>query len=193
MSHGMRALGELLGNPFAPAVVDKIEVDARVEYRADTAEIVALASPGDKVRAGGRLPLRVTLRPYRGAEFVETLDIEVPRSLAGRAVKIEVAGGAQVKPDLPRAEDLRGFVENLRTYYPAASLVVSLTTRDDGVALRGRLIRNLPPSALDTLRPAGQSRRADAFHVIKRTAFPRAGVFTGSKDIQVQVRDPAGP
>jgi hypothetical protein len=193
MSHGMRALGELLGNPFAPAVVDKIEVDARVEYRADTAEIVALASPGDKVRAGGRLPLRVTLRPYQGAEFVETLDIEVPRSLAGRAVKIEVAGGAQVKPDLPRAEDLRGFVENLRTYYPAASLVVSLTTRDDGVALRGRLIRNLPPSALDTLRPAGQSRRADAFHVIKRTAFPRAGVFTGSKDIQVIVRDPAGP
>jgi hypothetical protein len=193
MSHGMRALGELLGNPFAPAVVDKIEVDARVEYRADTAEIVALASPGDKVRAGGRLPLRVTLRPYQGAEFVETLDIEVPRSLAGRAIKIEVAGGAQVKPDLPRAEDLRGFVENLRTYYPAASLVVSLTTRDDGVALRGRLIRNLPPSALDTLRPAGQSRRADAFHVIKRTAFPRAGVFTGSKDIQVQVRDPAGP
>ena len=189
MSHGMRALSELLGNPFAPAVVDRIDVSARVEYRADIAEIVGLTSPGDRVRAGARLPLRVTLRPYQGAEFVDTLEIEVPRSLAGRAVKIEVSGGAQVKPELPRAEDLPGLVENLRTYYPSGSLVVSLTTPDDGVALHGRLIRNLPPAALDTLRPAGQSRRADGFRVIKRTAFPRTRVFAGQKDIQVQVRD----
>jgi len=80
-------------------------------------------------------------------------------------------------------------VENLRIYYPASSLVVSLTTKDDGVALHGNLIRNLPPSALDTLRPAAQSRRADALHVVKRTAFPRTRVFTGQKDIQVQVRN----
>jgi hypothetical protein len=193
MSHGMRALGELLGNPFAPAVVDKIEVGARVEFRADKAEIVGLASPGDKVLAGGRLPLRVTLRPYQGAEFVEVLPVEVPRSLAGQVVKIEVASGAQVKPDLPRAEDLRGFVDNLRTYYPASSLVVSVFTKDDGVALHGRLIRNLPPSALDTLRPAGQSRLADALHVVRRTAFPRSRVFSGHKDIQVQVRVAESP
>jgi hypothetical protein len=190
MSHGMRALGELLGNPFAPAVVDRIDVSARVEFRADSAEIVSLASPGDKVRAGQRLPLRVTLRPYAGAEFVETLEVDVPQALAGRAVKIEVASGAQVKPELPRPENLRGFVENLRTYYPASSLVVSLTTNDDGVALHGRLIRNLPPSALDTLRPAGQSRHADGFRVVKRTAFPRARVFAGQKDITVRVHDP---
>jgi hypothetical protein len=189
----MRALGELLGNRFAPAVVDKIEVEARVEYRAGTAEIAALRTPGGKVRAGGRLPLRVTLRPYDGAEVAEVLDIEVPLALAGRTVKIDVAGGAQVKPELPRAEDLAGLIANLRTYYPARSLVVSLTTLDDGVALHGRLLRNLPPSALDTLRPAGQSREADGFRVVKRTAFPRTVVVTGQKSITVQVRDQDGP
>jgi hypothetical protein len=136
------------------------------------AEIVALSAPGDKVRAGARLPLRVTLRPYAGAEFAQTLEVDVPPALAGRTVKIEVASGAQVKPEVPRAEDLRGFVENLRAYYPASSLVVSLTTRDDGASLRGRLIRNLPASALDTLKPANQTRRADSFHVVKRAAFP---------------------
>jgi hypothetical protein len=191
MSHGMRALAELLGNPFAPAVVDRIEVRARVEFRADTAEIVALAAPGERVRAGAPLPLRVTLRPYHGKEFIETLAIEIPSTLAGRTVKLEVASGAQVKPELPRPEDLRGLVDNLRVYYPAGSLVVSLTTLDDGVALRGTLLRNLPPAALDTLRPAGQSRRADAFRVVKRTAYPRPQVITGQKEIQIQVRDPA--
>jgi hypothetical protein len=189
MSHGMRALGELLANPFAPVVVEQIDIDARVDYRAGTAEIAGLAAPGGKVRAGERLPLRVTLRPYAGAEVVDTLEIDVPEAMAGRTVKIEVAGGSQVKPDLPRAENLATLVENLRTYYPATSLVVSLTTQDDGVALRGRLIRNLPPSALDTLRPAGQSRDADAFRVVRRSAFPRAKVFTGQKSINVQVRE----
>jgi hypothetical protein len=189
MSHGMRALGELLANPFAPAIIEMIEVDARVEFRADASEIVALASPGDKVRAGARLPLRVTLRPYGGTEFGQTLAIDVPPELAGRTVKIEVASGAQVKPEVPRAEDLRGFVENLRAYYPASSLVVSLTTRDHGASLRGRLIRNLPASALDTLKPANQTRRSDSFHVVKRAAFPGSRPITGKQEITVQVSD----
>jgi hypothetical protein len=145
-----------------------------VEFRADSAELIGLSSPGDKVRAGARLPLRVILRPYAGAEFARTLDIDVPQTLAGRAMKIEVASGMQVKPEVPRAEDLRGFVENLRTYYPASSIVVSLTTRDDGASLHGRLIRNLPASALDALKTTNQTRRADPFHVIKRTIFPRS-------------------
>jgi hypothetical protein len=189
MSHGMRALGDLLGNPFAPAIIEKIEVNARVEFRADSAEIVALSAPGDKVRAGTRLPLSVTLRPYAGAEFAQTLEVDVPSTLAGKTVKIEVASGAQVKPEVPRAEDLPGFVENLRTYYPASSIVVSLTTRDDGAALHGRLIRNLPASAMDTLRPANQTRRADSFHVVRRAAFPGSHPITGRQEITVQVND----
>jgi hypothetical protein len=189
MSHGMRALGDLLGNPFAPAVVEKIEVNASVEFRSDRAAIVALSTSGDEVRAGARLPLRVTLRPYAGAEYTQTLDVDVPAALAGKTMKIEVASGAQVKPDVPRAEDLRGFIENLRVYYPASSLVVSLTTRDEGASLRGRLIRNLPASALDTLRPVNQSRRADSFRVIQRKAFPGLHPITGRQEITVQVSD----
>jgi hypothetical protein len=189
MSHGMRALADLLANPFAPAVVDSIEVDAHVEFRADGAEIVALSSPGDKIRAGTRLPLNVTLRPYAGAEFSQNFDVDIPPALAGKTVKIEVAGGAQVKPEVARAEDLRGFIENLRAYYPASSVVVSLTSRDDSASLHGRLIRNLPASALDTLKPASQTRRADSFHVARRTAFPVNRPITGRQEITVQVSD----
>jgi hypothetical protein len=190
MSHGIRALADLLGNPFEPAVVEKIEVSARVDFRADTAEIVAVGSPGDKVRAGSRLPLRVTLRPYKGVEHVETLEVEVPLVLAGRAVKIEVAGGSQVKPEIPRAENLRGFMENLRRYYPASAIVVSLNSRDDGASLHGHVLRNLPPSAMDTLRPANQTRRAETFRVVQRIPFPKAQIFTGHQEITVQIHDP---
>ena len=187
MSHGMRALTDLVGNPFAPAIVEKIEVVARVEFRTGTADIVALASSREKVRAGAELPLQVTLRPYGGPEVVETVAIEIPCSLAGKAVKIEVAAGAQVKPEMPRAEDLAGFVQNLRSYFPATTLVVSLATKDDGASVHGRLLRNLPPSALDTLRPASQSRRAEAVHMVRQIPFPGSRILAGQKEITIQV------
>jgi hypothetical protein len=187
MSHGMHALGELLGNPFAPAIVDKVEVTARVEFRAGRAEVVGLTSSREKVRPGAKLPLQVTLRPYGGPEITRTLALEIPQSLAGKTVKIEVAAGTQAKPELPRAEDLAGFVRNLGTYFPATSLVVTLATKDDGASLRGRLIRNLPPSALDTLRPASQARRAEGVRMVKQVAFPGSRVLSGQKEITVQV------
>jgi hypothetical protein len=187
MSHGMRALSELLGNPFAPAIVDAIDVAAKVEFRTGTADIVALASSREKVHPGAKLPLRVTLRPYGGAEFDKTVMVEIPRSFAGKAVKIEAAAGAQVKPEMPRAEDLAGFVQNLRTYFPATSLVLGLTSKDDGASLHGRLIHNLPPSALDTLRPASQSRRADSVHMTKQVPFPGSRILAGQREITVQV------
>jgi hypothetical protein len=187
MSHGMRALTDLLANPFAPAVVEKIDVAAQVEFRTGTADIVALASSREKVRAGAQLPLQVTLRPYNGSEVVQTVAIEIPRALAGKTVKIEVAAGPQVKPEMPRAEDLAGFIQNLRTYFPATTLVVSLATKDDGASVHGRLIRNLPPSALDTLRPASQSRRAEAVHMVKQIPFPGTRILAGQKEITIQV------
>jgi hypothetical protein len=107
--------------------------------------------------------------------------------LAGKTVKIEATAGTQAKPEMPRAEDLAGFVRNLRTFFPATTLVVSLATKDDGASLRGRLIHNLPPSALDTLRPSSQSRRAETMHMVKQVAFPGSRVLAGKKDITVRV------
>jgi len=187
MSHGMHALADLLGNPFGPAIVDKIEILAKVEFRTATATIVGLASSREKVRPGADLPLQVTMRPYGGAEFVQTVMVKVPPSFAGKTVKIEVAGGSQAKPEVPRAEDLAGLVKNLRVYFPSTTLVVSLATRDDGASLRGRLIHDLPPSALDTLRSVSLSRRAESMPMTKQFPFPGSHILAGQKDVTVQV------
>ena len=143
-SRGLRAVGELLFNPFEPVVLDRMDVDVRVEFRRDIAEIVGVSLPGDVVHAGDTVPLRVTLRPYAGPEYVETVPVVIPRSVGGDMVKIEVATGAQVKPDTPQAESLRGYIDNLRKFYTASSIVVSVQTPDDGASLRGRLLSGLP-------------------------------------------------
>ena len=78
MSRGLRAMGELLFNPFEPVVLDRIDVDVRVEYRRDVAEIIGVSLPGQEVHAGDTVPLRVTLRPYAGPEYVETVPVDHP-------------------------------------------------------------------------------------------------------------------
>jgi hypothetical protein len=133
-ARGLKALAELLGNPFEPAVIDRIDVDIRVEYRNDVAEIVAAALPDERVRPGETLPVRVVLRPYAGKEFVEVVPVVVPRALAGKTIKIDVASGALVRPDVPKPESLRGLMDNLRASYPGQSIVVSLSTPDSGVS-----------------------------------------------------------
>jgi hypothetical protein len=188
-SRGMRAMGELLFNPFEPVVLDRMDVDVRVEFRRDVAEIVGVSLPGDVVHAGDTVPLLVTLRPYAGSEYVETVPVVIPRTVGGDMLKIEVATGAQVKPDTAQAESLRGYIDNLRKFYTASSIVVSLQTPDDGASLRGRLLSGLPPAALDTLRPGNQTRRADAYRVVDRTVFPSKRLVSGKQDLTVFVRD----
>jgi hypothetical protein len=188
-SRGVRALGDLLSNPFEPAVVDRLDIDVRVEFRRDLAEIVALTLPGDTVRAGDTVPLRVTLRPYAENEYTVTVPVKIPSSLGSGPIKVEVASGANVRPDVPKPESLKGYMENLRSYYPASSIVVTLNTPDDGASLRGRLIPSLPEAALDTLRPGNQTRRADSYRVAERTVVQSARPVTGRQEITLYVRE----
>ena len=188
-TRGIRALSDLLANPFEPVALDRMEIDVRVDYRRDVAEIVGVSLPGERVEAGDTVPLRVTLRPYAGSEYVETIPVVIPRSLGGSAVKIEVSSGAQVKPEQPAVESLSIFVDNLRRYYTASSIVVSLQMPDDGATLHGRLIPDLPASALDTLQPGNQTRRADAYHVADRTVFASKRLVSGKQELSVFVRE----
>jgi hypothetical protein len=188
-SRGVRALSDLLGNPFEPAIVDRLDIDVKVEFRRDLSEIVALSLPGDQVRAGDTVPLRVTLRPYAGPEYIETIPVRIPSSMAGQTVKVEVASGGLVRPDVAKPESLRGYINNLRSFYPASSIVVSLNTPDDGASLRGHLIPNLPESALDTLRPGNQTRRADAYRVAERTLFTPSRPVTGRQELTLVVQE----
>jgi hypothetical protein len=189
-SRGLRALGELMFNPFEPVVIERLDVDVKLELRRDGAEIIGVALPRETVRAGETVPVRVTLRPYAGAEYVETVSVKIPQTLAGQSVRIEAASGVVVRPDVAPAETLAGTFENLRKYYTATNIVVSVSTPDEGAALRGRLLTGLPASAMDTLRPGAQSRRAEGYRINERTVFSSKRLVSGRQELTVAVRQP---
>jgi hypothetical protein len=188
-ARGLRALGELMFNPFEPVIVDRMDVDVRLELKRDVAEIVAVSVPTETVRAGDTVPVHVTLRPYAGAEYVETVPVKIPNAARGQAVHIEAASGVMAHPDAAPAETLAGYIDNLHRYWTASNIVVSVQTPDEGAALHGRLIPDLPASALDTLRPANETRRAESYRIAERTVFPSKRLVSGRQELTVAVVD----
>ena len=188
-STGVRQVQELFNNPFGPVNIDRMELSIGVSFRSDVAEIVGISVPGDELEPDSRPSLQVTLRPYAGPLIVRSIPIDVPRWLAGQALKIEVQAGHQVKPEQAPPESLSDFVDNLRRVYSARTLVVTLNTLEEGVMLRGRLVPALPASVMATLRPAGGSRRGEPYKRVGRQLIDLDSVLSGKQELTVLVRD----
>jgi hypothetical protein len=188
-SQGLKAIGDILFNPFSPANLDKIEVRVDVDYKADVAEIIGLSLNSDELEPGARPNLYVTLRPYAGQEYVKAIPLDVPQQLAGQNVKVVVSAGNLAKPDTAPAENLGGLIDNMRKSFPAKAIVVSLETPDEGVTLRGSVIPDLPGSVIDTLRPGASTRRGDTYKRAARLVVDMGGVVMGKQELTIHVKD----
>ena len=60
--------------------------------------------------------------------------------------------------------------------YPPKSVVVSFGTGDAGVAFKGRVAHDLPPGALDAIRPATSSIAPETFATSSRVVVRFAAV-----------------
>jgi hypothetical protein len=172
-----------------PANLDRIDVQVEVDYTADVAEITGLSLASDALEPGSRPSLRVTLRPFNGPEYTESVPIAIPRGLAGALVKIEAAAGNLVKPDQAPPESFDNLLDNLRKSYPARSIVVTLQSPVDGLNLRGAVVSDLPGSVIDTLRPGASTRRGETFKESARIVVATHGVVVGRQEIQVKIKD----
>ena len=188
-AHGLHSLNDILFNTFAPALVDRVDIDIDVAYRADVAEITEVSLGAETVEAGSRPSLRVTLRPYGKPDETIFVPFDVPLSLAGQTVKLTVQSGGSTHPDTAAPESLRGLIVNLGRVYPAQSIVVGLELPDEGLTLHGQLVPELPGSVLDSLRPSTASRRSDALRRIDRSVVPTPYVTVGKQELTLRVHE----
>jgi hypothetical protein len=190
-SRGLRVLVPLLFNPFEPVRLERISLEAHLTYKADHAEIVAVRVPELELPVEKETWIDVDLRPYdmRSGRFrTVRIPFTVPRHLAGALVKIEVLPGDQAKPDSGAPENLAQVLDVLRhKTFPANVLVATMYTPTEGVTMRGRILPDLPDSALDAARPATATKRADAYRSILRSTVPLKQVATGKQELVVKI------
>ena len=86
----------LMQNKFEPVQLYGIDVEAEVSSQVQVAEVFGVRAPAAAVKPGARVPITVTLKPYRGEEFTKTVYFTVPKDHPGGKLALNVRGGSSM-------------------------------------------------------------------------------------------------
>lgn len=92
----LEAVKILMHNKFEKVEIYNIDVTAEITEDVQVAEIVRVNPKKREAKPGEILPIDVTLKPYRGAEFTETVEFKVPEHHAGGKMALIVRGGSSL-------------------------------------------------------------------------------------------------
>ena len=185
---GLRALVPLLLNPYAPVQIEGVDVAIDLQFASNFGKLTEVRVPAAELVAGQRNKLEVRMTTYDGRDLAEQIVVDVPLALRGAIVQLEVSSGSAAKLDAAPAVDLKSLLAAFRSLLPGNTWAVSIYPADEGVALDGKLVRDLPASALDKLRPQSRTPRAAAYKPVARTVSPATRVIDGSQTLLVRVR-----
>jgi hypothetical protein len=190
---GMMAAHDFLArvsdNAFGPTPIDAVDYAVDLRWARDFSYIRHVTLAQSEADPGSTVELRIQLARYGEAPETRTVRLPVPRALAGREMEIEIASGADTAPDVPEPESLDDLLRNLTTRYPDDALVVTVRLPGTGATLRGRVLRNLPASAFDALRPGVSTDGADPLWNVQRTIVPVGRIILGRDRVRLRVRE----
>lgn len=186
-ARGLRVLVPLLNNPFEPVVIERVELEARVDYSTNFGELQSLRLPSAELAPGKRAYVEVRMTTYDGKDVVEKVPFDVPAELAGSIVKMTVTAGDGAGVDAAPPKDLDGLLDAFRRLLPGNVIAVVLYSADEGAAMHGKLVKDLPPSAVDRLRMKAGTDRAATYRPASRSAYPTKRVINGSQSMLVKI------
>ncbi len=165
-------VGAVLDNPFEEVAIESLEFDITLHYGLDAALIVGAYVTAENPEPGETINVYVRLMKFNDKEQTLTVPLTIPKTAGGKTVDIEVAGGDFVQPNLAEPTNLDDALNNLQKLYPSKSLVVTLNAADEGVSMHGRVMEQLPPSAVNTLKPTSgfdqfDQHKTDLAHITK--------------------------
>lgn len=92
----VEAVNTLMQNKLDKVNIYGISVEAEVSEEVQVAEITNAVVKERKVKAGTKVPVSVTMKPYRGKEFTETVYFAVPKDHPGGQLVLNVRGGSSM-------------------------------------------------------------------------------------------------
>lgn len=185
---GLRVLAPLLVNPFGPVKIERVDVKVDLRYEVNFGELREIRVPTAELVPGVRNQLEVRMTTYDGKDIIEQVPVDVPAHLAGSIVQVEVTAGDTAKLDAAPPVDVPTLLAAFRKLLPGNAWAVTIYPADEGVALDGKLVRDLPASAQDKLRPQSRTQRATVYKPIARTVAQATRVVEGTSSLLVRVR-----
>jgi hypothetical protein len=187
-SNLVRAVGAVLNNPWQPAFIEGAEIEVELHYARDILRLRGAELLEPEIDAGQPARIRVTLVPYSGPEQTRVLTVDLPKHLAGQTVSLDIAPGYTEEREVAAPDSLKDMISNfVRPIYPPKSLVVSFGS-GSGLAFRGRVAKNLPPGAVDAIRPTTSSIGPDSVESSVRAVTSIGQFVVGRDRVSVAIR-----
>lgn len=188
----------LLSNEFGHTSINDVKIRLRHDDELKIATITeaSVVAPEDgRINPGDVVKVRAMLRPYRGPEFEQVFDLQIPHNQKLGVAHLFVGSGSAMTqldfmlvPPSPRnLEQLVGVIERLR---PSTELVLGLYSPSQGSVTAGVYLPELPP----TLQAVVASDSSNAMSTPVRYFAPphisRAMdyVVTGGLQIKLDIR-----
>lgn len=92
----VEAVNVLMQNKLEKVNLYGITVEAEVSEAVQVAEITSAVPKMRSVKPGVKVPITVTMKPYRGQEFTETVNFVVPKDHPGGRLQLNVRGGSSM-------------------------------------------------------------------------------------------------
>lgn len=186
---GLRVLVPLLNNPFTPVKIERIDFTVDLRFDANFGELKEIRVPTTDLIPGQRNMVEVRMTTFDGSDIFEKVPVDVPMSLAGGIVQLEITAGDSAKLDAAPPVDLATLIGAFKKMLPGNVWSSTLYPADEGIAIDGKVVKDLPPSAQDKLHPQTRTQRAVAYKPINRTVAPANRVVEGSSTMLVRVRN----
>ncbi len=188
-SNLVRAVGALMNNVWEPVIIESAEMEIQLKYSREILRLRGAELLDSEVDAGEPARIRLTLVPFVGKEIQKVISVPLPAHLAGKTVSLEIGPGYLENKDQADPENVPDLVHNFENpLYPLKSVVVSYAGGDGAVSYRGHVAKNLPPGALDAIRPTTSTVAPDSFRSETRQSFPLGDFMVGQDRVDVIVR-----
>ncbi len=188
-SNLVRAIGTILNNPWQPAIIESASMDIELRYARDILRLRGADVLESEIDAGSPARVRLTLVPYSGPEVTRVVSVPIPAYLAGQTVSLEIEPGYTEERDQASPDSLADMIKNFENpVYPAKSAVITFGTGDAGVSFKGRIAHDLPPGALDVIRPETSSIAPESFPTTTRVVADLPQFMVGRDRVSVTVR-----
>jgi len=177
----------VIGNPFEDAEIESLDFDVRLRYGLEVSTVIAAYVTAEAPAAGDTIAVHARLRSYGGDEKIVSFPLRVPSVPEGTAVTVEVGGGDAIVPPMATPQNLEDVLANVQRFFPAKSIVVGTSVPRECIALRGRLIDQLPDSAAAALKPVLGADQLESYRAVSFETYPTAHVVAGKETITFTV------
>ncbi|MDB5173107.1 MAG: SpoIVB peptidase [Phycisphaerales bacterium] len=186
-------------NPFQRVAVKKITGSISVRPRADAAVIQDVNLPKSRYHPGDVVKAYVSYQPFRGAEAMLPVELELPRDLAAGTYQLIISDAMRYFSDQQTAEPFRFTAENVGDVFAVLKDVATirenavylrLLRKPDGIAVGHTALPRLPSSRRQILLGAGRSNTTP-FVSSTVKSVPTELVMTGSAEFAITIETTA--